>query len=181
MKQKIAEEVKKIIPLDDLEQTHLHETLEWIKSGAGLCRIEKPAIPSKHLVSYFVVIDGEYILLVDHINAQLWLPTGGHVERNEHPQDTVKREAWEELRITANFLLDRPIMLTSTETVGKTAGHTDVSLWYLLRGNRKLSIDYDKGEFNEVQWFHTSKVPFQRSDPHMKRFVEKLCLENIRD
>ncbi|MFI5343447.1 MAG: NUDIX domain-containing protein [Chlamydiales bacterium] len=37
--------------------------------------------------------------LVDHKKANLWLPAGGHVEPNEHPRETVKREILEELSI----------------------------------------------------------------------------------
>ena len=46
----------------------------------------KPATPPKHLVSYVVPTDPETgdILLVDHRNAQLWIPPGGHVDPGEH-------------------------------------------------------------------------------------------------
>lgn len=39
-------------------------------------------------MSYFLVASDTQVLLVDHKNAQLWLPTGGHVEPGEHPRDT---------------------------------------------------------------------------------------------
>ena len=70
-----------------------------------------------------------YFLLVDHINAEKWLHTGGHVEPGEHPRDTVIREAHEELNIQAVFIHDQPICITSVQTVGKTAGHIDISMW----------------------------------------------------
>jgi 8-oxo-dGTP pyrophosphatase MutT (NUDIX family) len=37
------------------------------------------------------------ILLVDHVNAGLWLPPGGHVEVDEDPGLTARREIQEEL------------------------------------------------------------------------------------
>ena len=70
-------------------------------------------------------------LLVDHKKAELWLPPGGHVDPGEDPQETFRREAMEELGIDAEFLFDKPILLTMTKTVGYVAKHTDVSLWYL--------------------------------------------------
>ncbi len=173
------EEVSKIKPLDNLEQKHLDDALKWIDSGVEVCRIEKPAIPPKHLVSYFVLTDKDYILLVDHKNAGLWLPSGGHVEPGEHPKDTVKREAYEELQIEAEFCIDHPLMITSTETVGSTAGHIDVSLWYVLRGNRKKEMEYDKDEFHAIRWFHYDQIPYQNSDPHMKRFISKLSQTKV--
>jgi 8-oxo-dGTP pyrophosphatase MutT (NUDIX family) len=50
----------------------------------------------RHLVSYVVLRD-QYgrILLVDHVNAGLWLPPGGHVEPDEDPEVTARREARE--------------------------------------------------------------------------------------
>lgn len=174
MRTEIREEVELIAPLDELERATKSDVLCWIDSGTDICRIEKPDVPPKHLVSYFAVVDGEYILLVDHINAELWLPTGGHVEPGEHPRDTVLREAKEELSIDGEFLHDNPVFLTITETVGKTAGHTDVSLWYALRGNRNRDIQFDEAEFRAVGWFHRDDVPLDRSDVHMERFLKKL-------
>ena len=174
MRQVIRSEITRIAPLDEVEIAHISDTLNWIDSGADLFRIAKPATPPRHLISYFVLIDGDYVLLVDHINAELWLPTGGHVDPDENPRETVKREAFEELGIKANFMYQSPIFLTVTETVGLTAGHIDVSLWFVLRGDRTEQLDFDGSEFREVRWFHRNHVPLGRSDPHMERFLSKL-------
>lgn len=77
----IRREVASIQPYDELEKTHRIDALAWIDSGAPLFRTAKPATPPKHLVSYFAVVDGREILLVDHKSAQLWLPPGGHAAR----------------------------------------------------------------------------------------------------
>jgi len=174
MRTEIRREVECIAPLDDIERAAKLDVLDWIDSGVEVCRIEKPSTPPKHLVSYFALVDHEYILLVDHINAELWLPTGGHVEPGEHPRTAALREAREELSIEGEFLFDEPVFLTVTETVGKTAGHTDVSLWYVLRGNRNERVSFDDSEFRSVAWFHKDDVPLERSDIHMGRFLSKL-------
>ena len=174
--QNILRIVSAIKPLDLLEEKHLQETLDWINSGAPLFRIQKPDTPSKHLVSYFVLVDekASKILLVDHKKALLWLPTGGHVENNEDPKETVRRECLEELHIPADFWCEDPVFLTSTITVGLTKGHTDVSLWYVLKGDHRAPYTFDHAEFNSIQWFAFDDIPYEKSDPHMKRFVEKL-------
>jgi len=174
MRAEIREEIALIHPLDDLERKDKVDVLAWIDSGVELCRLEKPATPPKHLISYFAVVDGNHILLVDHINAELWLPTGGHVEPGEHPKTTALREAKEELGIQGEFLFDEPLFLTVTETVGKTAGHTDVSIWYVLRGYRGAEFAFDTSEFHAVRWFDRNDVPLERSDRHMGRFLKKL-------
>ncbi|MCF6289320.1 MAG: NUDIX hydrolase [Proteobacteria bacterium] len=174
MRELIKLEVESINAIDEIEETTKTEVINWINSGVELCRTEKPDVPRKHLVSYFVLVDGEYILLVDHINAQLWLPTGGHVEPEEHPRLTVLREASEELSIQGEFLQEAPVFITSTVTVGKTAGHTDISFWYILKGNRSMNLTFDQSEFNSVKWFHKDNVPLDRTDPELGRFLKKL-------
>ena len=171
----IRAEIAAINPFDDQERDTQQDVLAWVDSGAELCRLQKPATPPKHLISYFVVVDDDHVLLVDHINAGLWLPTGGHVDPGEHPRDTVVREMKEELGVEAEFLLPSPVLLTSTTTVGKTSGHTDVSLWYALRCSRNAHFDYDDSEFTEVRWFGENDIPFERSDPEMRRFIQKLA------
>ncbi|HVZ38304.1 MAG TPA: NUDIX hydrolase [Candidatus Kapabacteria bacterium] len=100
---------------------------------------------------------------------------GGHVEPGEHPRVTAVREVREELGLAAGPPIDPPLMITCTETVGLTAGHTDVSLWYVLRGSRRLSLRFDAAEFSSVRWFPLGDVPPDRSDPHMCRFLAKLA------
>ena len=176
MRNSIATTVRAIQPYDPLEAKHINEALRWIASGAPLCRIHKSDIPPQHLVSYFVLLDPSnlQVLLVDHRKAGLWLPSGGHVEPDEHPRATVEREAQEELQIAAQFFLPEPLFLTVNQTVGQTAGHTDVSLWYVLIGNCQQSLNYDNQEFVQIAWFPLQALPFERTDPHMKRFTAKL-------
>jgi 8-oxo-dGTP diphosphatase len=174
----IRREVASIRPFDEREDDHRAHALAWIDSGAPLFRTAKPATPPKHLVSYFAVVDGREILLVDHKNAQLWLPPGGHVESGEHPRETVARELREELGFAAAHAIAAPLMVTCTTTVGLTSGHVDVSLWYVVEAPRTQIISYDEEELAGVCWFQYSDVPFHRSDPHLARFLAKLGSNN---
>lgn len=173
--------VASIQPFDELEAEHQKDVLHWIDSGEPLFRIAKPDNPPKHLVSYFVLFDNSHdsILLIDHLKAKLWLPTGGHIEPDEDPRDTVLREAQEELGIDAKFASvvgDKPLFVT----VGKTRGpgtHTDVSLWYVVDGKTDEVLDYDRGEFNSYKWLTLDEVlstNIGELDPHLHRFVRKL-------
>ena len=177
MRDRIAEIVAAIEPLDELEREHRDATIEWIRSGAQLFRTVKPDVPPMHLVSYFALVDQqrEKVLLVDHKLAGLWLPSGGHVEPDEDPAATAVRELSEELNLVADFMQPDPLFITVTRVSGDR-GHTDVSLWYLLRGDSARAIEFDRGEFHGVRWFGFDKIPFDRTDPHMRRFIEKLRL-----
>jgi ADP-ribose pyrophosphatase YjhB (NUDIX family) len=174
MRAAIRSELEAIRPLDALELQHRVEALAWVDSGAPLFRTAKPATPPQHLVSYFAVVNGESILLVDHKNANLWLPPGGHVELGEHPRATVAREIREELGFSPAHEITAPLMVTCTTTVGLTPSHTDVSLWYVVNAARDQAMTYDRQEFNAIKWFGFSEAPLHRSDPHLGRFIRKL-------
>jgi 8-oxo-dGTP pyrophosphatase MutT (NUDIX family) len=176
MRSKIFQMVDAIVPLDDMEEAHISFTKKWIVSGAEIFRIAKPAMPDPHLVAYFLLIDqlAGKVLLVNHKKAGLWLPAGGHVEINEHPKATVQRELMEELGVEPDFIAYDPVSLTVTKTVGETAGHTDVSLWYILRGSSDQNYEFDPKEFMQIQWFQPEEISFDQADPHLKRCIQKL-------
>ena len=54
--------------------------------------------------------------------------------------------------------------------------------------NVSLETNHDKDEFNQIEWFGIVKIPFEKSDPHMKRFIQKIlgqsrlnsCLASLR-
>lgn len=181
IRQEIKNTINSISPFDETEQEHITFTKNWIESGAEIFRTAKPATPDPHLVAYFLLIDtsSNQILLVDHKKAGLWLPSGGHVEINELPKETVKREILEELGIEANFMIEDPVFLTVTKTVGQTAGHTDISLWYILNGCSSDSYAFDTEEFVQIRWFSPIKIPYNQSDPHMIRCIEKLSSTGV--
>jgi 8-oxo-dGTP diphosphatase len=180
----IRQLVSSIKPYDNLEEKHIADILDWLDENKEIFRIQKPNIPPKHLVSYFVLIDPlkRKILLMDHINAGLWLPSGGHVEKDEHPKATIEREIQEELNLKASFIIDKPFFITQTTTVNIGAGHTDVSLWYILTGDSNRVINFDHREFNGYKWFDYQeilKTDIKKLDPHLHRFTMKLLSSTL--
>lgn len=179
MRDTIRQLIASITPFDKLEQEQIADAVSWIESGAQLFRIKKPDVPPKHLVSYFVLVDGarKRLLLIHHNKAKLWLPPGGHVENDENPVDTVKREIQEELGVSAKFISEKPFFITINETINIDAGHTDVSLWFLLQGEFHAVFDYDEEEMSDLKWFSfagdwtTTSAQF---NPYMHRFIKKL-------
>ncbi|MGA5304748.1 NUDIX domain-containing protein [Nucisporomicrobium flavum] len=167
-------------PYDDLEAAHRADTLAWLASTDDVYRRVRPDTPPRHLVSYVVPVDpgtGD-VLLVDHRNARLWLPPGGHVEPGEDPAATAHRELAEELGVAGAAA--EPVFLTVTETVGVDAGHTDVSLWYLATVGRDEPLSADEGEFAAVRWWTRAEIAAAdpaRFDPHLGRFLAKTAAE----
>lgn len=177
----VADIVTAIEPLDPLERQHIDRTLAWLASTDDIFRRVKPATPPQHLVSYVVLVDPDEhgIFLGRHRLAGLHLPMGGHVEPGEHPRTAATREAAEELGVDAEFTVvgDRPLFLTVTQTVGKDLPHTDVSLWYVIRGSRNREYFLDPMEFDGGDWWDIARRGTPESDPHLGRFLTKLRAE----
>ncbi len=179
----IRETLQKMIatltPLDNREQTDITDAINWVKSDAQLYRIQKPDVPPKHLVSYFAVVDPIHktMLLQDHLLAKLWVPAGGHVDPDEDPAETVRRECEEELGIAAKFLGEvTPHFITVTRTNGQ-GKHTDVSLWYVLQANDETPLTVEEGKFAEVRWWKIDDIlasPISQFDPELHRFITKI-------
>jgi len=179
MRDEILDQVKNIEPVDETERLHIDDVLSWIQGPSDIFRIAKPDSPPKHLVSYFVVYDPrvQKLMLIDHVKANMWLPSGGHVEIDEHPREAVRREAMEELELVADFRVigEEPAFITVTETRGPGT-HTDVSFWYVIVGDSTAELNYDKREMRGLKWLSFDEVlamDDQLLDPHMKRFVRK--------
>jgi 8-oxo-dGTP pyrophosphatase MutT (NUDIX family) len=172
--------VAALSPFDALEAGHITGTLRWLESTDDVFRRAKPATPPRHLVSYAAVLDPHTfdVLLVDHLNARLFLPPGGHVEPEEHPAAAARRECREELGIDSPIALGagNPTFLTVTTTIGRDAGHTDVSLWFIIEGSRDMQLTIDEVEFRGVRWWSLPEVTSadgKAFDPYFQRFMRK--------
>lgn len=186
MRKKISDLIRQAKPCDQTEKEHISDALEWIKSGAEIFKIKSPDIPPKHLVSYSVLLDPKEkkVLLLNHRKAILLLPSGGHVDKNEMPFETAKRELIEELGIEPKPLFENsgvPFFVSQIATVGLTAGHVDVDLWYVFEGDSTEPIN-DKSEefireFSGYKWLSFDEIistPIEKFDANIHRFVEKL-------
>ena len=168
--------VSAIVPGDEPEARHRAATLDWLRATDDVYRRVKPATPPRHLVSYVVPTDPDdgSVLLVAHRNAGLWLPPGGHVDPDEHPAGTARRELAEELGVAGAAA--RPEFLTVTTTVGIDAGHTDVGLWFPAVVHRSARLVPDAAEFAEVRWWSRAGIAAAGPagfDPHLARYLTK--------
>ena len=181
-RERVDAALRAIEPWDATEAGHRAEALAWVRGGAPIWRTAKPATPPKHLVAYFALVDptARSCLLVDHRLAELWLPTGGHVEPGEDPVSTVARECREEVGFTAPLLdglSSQPLFVTQRATGGLDPGHVDVSLWYVCDADATRPTEFDPREFRTARWWPLDELvdaDGARFDPNFPRFLEKL-------
>jgi 8-oxo-dGTP diphosphatase len=106
------------------------------------------------------------ILMIKHKKLQVWLPPGGHVEKDELPEDAVLREIYEETGIIAKIYsmkqklslsskhckeLERPfvILLEDMECNGL---HVHIDMFFLcIALNKELVLQ--QSEISDIGWF----------------------------
>lgn len=186
IRKQIEDLIGQVNPHDQIEKEQIKDTLDWIRSGAEIFKIKSPDVPPKHLVSYCIVIDPKErkILLLHHRKALLLLPSGGHLDKNEMPLETAKRELIEEVGIEPKPMFQNseiPFFVSQITTVGLTAGHIDVDLWYLFEGDSNEPINDQSEEFlrefSGYKWLGFDEIlalPIEKLDMNMHRFVNKL-------
>ena len=60
----------------------------------------------RHFVASGYIVKDDRILLVNHKKHGMWLPVGGHMEGDETPDQTVKREVKEETGLDVEIISD---------------------------------------------------------------------------
>ncbi len=111
-------------------------------------------------VAVFVVRDGK-VLLHWHRKLGMWLPPGGHIERDELPDKAAVREVLEETGVEVELVGERredvedPVQLhrpagVQLEDIGP--GHQHIDLIYFARPKGSTSIR-DEFSTDKVGWY----------------------------
>ena len=111
-------------------------------------------------VAVFVVRDGK-VLLHWHRKLGMWLPPGGHIERDELPDEAAVREVLEESGVEVELVGERredvedPVQLhrpagVQLENIGP--GHQHIDLIYFARPKGTFSIR-DEYAADRVGWY----------------------------
>jgi len=111
-------------------------------------------------VAVFVVREGK-VLLHLHPKLGMWLPPGGHIERDELPDDAAVREVFEETGVKVELVGERredvedPVQLyrpagVQLENIGP--GHQHIDLIYFARTCGPTVIDQNYSE-DRVGWY----------------------------
>ena len=131
-------------------------------------------------VAVFVVYRGE-VLLHRHRKLGMWLPPGGHIERDELPDDAAAREVLEETGIEVELVGERredvedPVQLcrpagVQLENIGP--GHQHIDLIYFARPLGSTGIG---AEFlaDEVGWYGPEDWDRMRVNSEVRGWCER--------
>ena len=111
-------------------------------------------------VAVFVVRDGK-VLLHWHRKLGMWLPPGGHIERNELPDEAAAREVLEETGVEVELAGERredvedPVQLhrpAGVQLEDIEPGHQHIDLIYFARPKGSASIR-DEFSADKVGWY----------------------------
>lgn len=109
-----------------------------------------------HYCVFFLPYDqaDKKVYLGNHIKAQEWIPPGGHIDEGEHPLETVKREALEELKLQLTDDIIEPFDL-SVKPIGRgniDGCETHFDIWHLIHIHEQY-FAYDRQEYYDAKWF----------------------------
>lgn len=116
--------------------------------------IKKENVESHFCVFFLPIhVPTKSIYLVHHKKANLWIPPGGHIEPNELPEQTVKREFYEELsfNLTNEEINLFDISVTNVSD-SKTICKLHYDLWYVVYMKEKKDFIFSKKEFYNALW-----------------------------
>jgi 8-oxo-dGTP pyrophosphatase MutT (NUDIX family) len=128
------------------------------------------------------LIDNQKILLIFHPKFQKWLPPGGHVEPNETPPETARREVKEETGFDIEFLskeelfidywnaksIERPYLclLENIPPYQQTPAHQHIDFIYIAKpaGNPTASsLPYQWFDWNQLQSLNPDENIFRET------------------
>lgn len=145
----------------------------------------------KHFTVSIFIVHKNKVLLHLHKKAGLMLPLGGHIEKNEHPEETCIREAREESGLQIKLysqdheklkemcdkegekLLVNPVYTM----VGEIApGHHHIDFVYFASTDSHITQP-DQGESDILKWYKLDELMLEKNIQENTREMGKRALE----
>lgn len=141
----------------------------------------------KHFTASALIINDGKVLLLHHKKLGVWLYPGGHVEKNETPEQAVKREVKEETGLDIEILDEKDNKLSDINAdvsvlhnpyvilCERVGDHYHIDIVYLCKiSGKNKKIKYDKNESNDIGFFSVSELDNIKLFPNFKRLLEKV-------
>jgi 8-oxo-dGTP pyrophosphatase MutT (NUDIX family) len=131
-------------------------------------------------VAVFVVSEGK-VLLHRHRKLGMWLPPGGHIERDELPDDAAVREVFEETGIRVELVgekredIEDPVQLyrpAGVQLENIAPGHQHIDLIYFARPACRAEIQ-DEFSTEKVGWYGPEDWDGMRVNAEVRGWCER--------
>jgi len=135
--------------------------------------------PLSHVCAFFlpIHIPSGSIFLVHHKKANDWIPPGGHLDRNESPIQTVRREFAEELSFTLTSEPCIPFAATILPISNpRTPCRKHFDFWFLVAMRERASFAWDKREFHAAEWLPYRRAMRKTKQPEYAAIMSRLGL-----
>ena len=130
------------------------------------------------------IIHDDKVLLIHHKKLNLWLPVGGHIEKDETPDEAMLREAKEEVGIDIEILNKKDLpfdknvkknLATPFHVNVHSAGDHNHCCFFYLCSCKNKELEINLNEVNSFQWFskedlNDEKVPLDVKHIALKAF-----------
>jgi ADP-ribose pyrophosphatase YjhB (NUDIX family) len=131
-------------------------------------------------VAVFVVWEGK-VLLHFHRKLGMWLPPGGHIERDELPDDAAVREVFEETGVEVELVgerredVDDPLQLhrpagVQLENIGPDHQHIDLIYFAKPAGSTEIREEFAG---DEVGWYGPADWDRMRANAEVRGWCER--------
>lgn len=140
---------------------------------------------TRHFTATTFVVFRQKTLLHLHRSLKMWLPPGGHIDRDELPHIAAVREVKEETGLDVDLVIDPPSIQSENareiplprhlllENINPFHQHIDMI--YFARANRD-DVTPDPGESLELRWFSLEDLEGEE----VERDIQILGQEAIR-
>ncbi|PSP91019.1 NUDIX hydrolase [Halobacteriales archaeon QS_4_66_20] len=135
---------------------------------------------TRHFVATVYVVNDGAVALHEHDRLGMWLPPGGHVEREELPHEAARREVREELGLDVELVapvddlqsptaasIPKPqhFLLEDINVCDGEVGHQHVDFVYYGRvGNRTIDPEPGEAAAEEWEWFTAAALQRRADD-----------------
>ena len=133
--------------------------------------------PISHFCCYFFPFNPatRQVFIVHHKKSGLWLAPGGHIDKDEHPMQTINREIEEELGVKDKIKNKiQPFLLTITpinNSVQSCKEHLD--FWYRFPTDGS-EFNVDLREFYDTKWLSIDEARKLMTDPPNLQALDKM-------
>ncbi len=114
------------------------------------------------------LIHNNKVLLIHHKKLDLWLPPGGHIEKDETPDEAVEREFKEELELEVEILnrndvpmkgnIVKQLAVPFYVNVHNVGDHDHCCFFYLCTAKYPENIKINKFELKDFGWFSPKEL-----------------------